>query len=152
MKRYAYESPPGWLQRPFPAPQQGVYLTAPPGTPRASILLMDAIAPRGSVAEQLEEVVSQGCTDAAELLERLAAQPLPSSGGLPGMVAVVRLRVVHEGQERAEGRAFALFEGHGERLPVIFMGDSNALPYHKAAVNQVLGSIRSHLPDAEALY
>ena len=151
MKRYAFESPPGWEQRPFPAPQQGVYLTAPAGTPKASILLMDAVEIDGELAAQLERMVDEGCAG-AEILQRAAAQPLPRADGLPGMVAVAKVKATHEGKSREEGRAFALFEGRNERLPVVFLGDLDALPFHRGAVNRLLASIRLLAVDADLLY
>ncbi len=148
--RYAFEPPPGWIARPFPPPQQGVYLTSPPGTPHASILLEDAIEPSGTLLQQIEASLSEGCAD-VQILERIPAVPLPSHG-LPGAAAAVRIKVVFEGSEHQEGRVFALFEGQRERLPVIFLGELSALPFHWAAMEGIFDSIRVLHAASELLY
>jgi hypothetical protein len=154
MKRYGFEAPPGWVRRPFPPPQRGVYLTAPPGTPRAAILLMEPIAPHGDVLAQLETVVDKGCAG-TRVVERVAARPIgraAAGAGLDGAFAVTRVVMTFESRARDEARCFALLEGLLERLPIVYLSDASALPTHRGALEQVLTSIQVLVPAGESLY
>jgi hypothetical protein len=138
--RYGYAMPPGWIRRPNPSPQQGVFLASPPGTPFARLLLMDAIVPDGTLEDQVERSLTQGCAG-VQIVERIRAARLPPGPGLPGAAASARVRMPLGIGFREEGRLFALFEGQGERLPVVFLGETTALPFHRAALQGIFESI-----------
>jgi len=148
--RYRFEPPPGWRERPFPPPQRGVYLTAPPDTPRASILLMDAIQPVGTLEEQADDSLRRGCSD-AQTVTAVAAAPLVGHP-LPGAAARALVRATWDGRTRDEIRLFALFEGLGERLPIVFLGDPDALAFHAAALHALFASIEWTGASGDSLY
>jgi len=149
--RYGFDSPPGWIERPYPPPQKGVLLVAPPLTPRASILFMDAISSVGTLEEQVEAALDQGCADSV-VLERGRAMRLPPGPGLPGVVAVAKVALKEVVPTLETHRVFAMFQGQYERLPVVFLGDSEAMTAHHDTLQQVLASIRIEDPQDEALY
>lgn len=149
--RYGFESPPGWIERPFPPPQRGVYLTEPPGTPRAAVLLTQPIVPHGTLAEQLERAVADGCVD-AEILEQTPPRPQVTGSGLTGLVVQVRVRVTARSVIPEEIRIFVLLEAPDERIPLILLMEPDALPQHAATLEQLLCSIHVLSQGGQSLY
>jgi hypothetical protein len=139
--RYAFTTPPGWSRSPFPPPQRGVYLRAPVATPSpegASILLFDAVAPAGTLEEQLAEIAQQSC-EGAKITRR--GQPAPvKTAGFGGVTVSVGVEPPEGGRE-GELRIFFLIDAGSERLPVVFIGGARALPRHQEALDLLIGSI-----------
>ena len=133
--------PPGWIQTPFPPPQRGIYLHAPPGGARGALLLMDALAPHGTLAEQLATAVKTGCAD-VELLATAEPYTFATTSKMPGLSVAARVRVTHEGRQRDELRVFTLVDAGDIRLPIVFLGDLNAAEIYQDAIGLVLYSIR----------
>lgn len=133
--------PPGWIQTPFPPPQRGLYLHAPPGGTRAALLLMDAIAADGTLADQLARAVATGCSG-AELLAQAPATAMTTMAELPGLSIVTRVRVRHDGREREELRVFTLIDAGDVRLPIVMVGDLAAAEVYREAVGLVLYTVR----------
>jgi hypothetical protein len=111
---------------------------------------MDAVKPTGALERQVERALYDGCAD-AKILEHIPAAPLLTGRGLRGAAASARVRVTFEGQEHEEGRVFAMFEGESERLPVVFLGELAALPFHRNAMESIFESIHA-LDATESLY
>jgi hypothetical protein len=150
--RYSFEPPAGWLRAPFPPPQRGIYLRAPIATPSAesaSILLFEALAPAGSLEEQLGALVKQAC-DGAKSAKVGKTAPVKTRS-FPALGAPATLTVPTDGRAREEQRYFALVETPVERLPVIFVGGVKSLPLHQRALDGLLGSI-GHLLLESAFY
>ena len=138
MMRYAYTVPAGWSRSPFPPPQQGIYLRAPVSTPSpegASILLLDAVAPAGSLEEHLMAMVKQGC-DGARIVKTGKPSPVTTAG-----YRGVRIQVSAEAEGREEIRVFVLVDAGQERLPLAFVGGAKSLPMHQEALDGVIASI-----------
>ncbi len=139
--RYAFDTPTGWSRSPFPPPQRGVYLRAPVSTPSeesASLLLFDALAPAGTLEEQLEALVKQG-SDGVKL-ER-SGRPSPvRTAAYPGLSLSLSVQV-DGAPARDELRVFILIDAGSERLPVAFIGGPRSLPLPQPALDAVLASI-----------
>jgi hypothetical protein len=136
--RYAFTVPQGWSRSPFPPPQQGIYLRAPVSTPSpegASILLLDAVAPAGTLEEHLQQVVAHGCEGGRiRKSEKPVAVASKAYRGLATRVAV-------DAGGREEIRLFALLDAGAERLPLAFVGGTRSLPLHQAAWDALLASV-----------
>jgi len=139
--RFTVEVPPGWTRTPFPAPQRGLYLHAPPGGARGAMLLMDAITAHGTLADQLAAAVRTGCSD-AQLLAEGAPIPFVTVAELPGLSIPVRLRVTHDRAQRDELRVFSLVDAGTARLPTVFLGDVDAAAVYQQAIGLILYTIR----------
>jgi hypothetical protein len=140
--KYTFTTPPGWSRSPFPPPQRGVYLRAPVATASAdsaSILLFDAVAPAGSLDEQLAEIVKQSC-DGAKITRQEKPAPVKTVG-YAGIHVSASVQVPGAGRGRDELRVFYLIDAGTERLPVAFIGGPRALPAHQAALDTLVGSI-----------
>jgi len=137
---FAVDVPPGWTRTPFPPPQRGLHLHPPPGGPRGSMLLMDAITPSGTLAEQLAVAVRTGCAG-AELLSQSELIPF-ATVAYPGQSIATRVRVRRQGQEREEIRVFSLIDAGEVRLPVVFLGEVGAAERYQQAIGLVLSSVR----------
>ena len=136
-----FDHPPGWIESPFPPPQRGIYLHAPPGGARGAILMMDAIAPHGSLEDQLAAAVVTGCSG-AELLAQAAPYAFETVANMRGLSIATRVRVTHEGKVREELRVFTLVDAGELRLPIVFLGDLGAAEIYQDAIGLVLYSIR----------
>src|SRR5262245_11800002 len=110
--KYSFTSPAGWIRAPFPPPQRGVYLRAPiekPGPESASILLFDAVLPKGPLDEQLVAIMRDACEGARILKQRKPTQV--NSVAFPGMSATVQLQVTTpSANAREEWRIFVLMD------------------------------------------
>jgi hypothetical protein len=140
--RYAFTTPAGWSRTPFPAPQRGVYLRAPSSPPSpesASILLFDAVAPAGTVEDQLAVLVRKTCEGT-----RMGKASKPSrieTAGYEGLVVKVNVTVSDASGKREEVRVLALIDAGAERLPISFVGGPRSLPLHQQALDTLLASI-----------
>jgi hypothetical protein len=131
--RYAFETPRGWSRSPFPPPQRGVYLRAPVSTPSpegASILLFDAVAPSGTMEEQLAGLVKQGC-EGAKVGKGTKPAPVKTRG-FPALSVTVHTQVGAGRGAREETRIFVLVDAGSERLPVAFIGGPKSTAYREA--------------------
>jgi hypothetical protein len=137
--RYAYTVPAGWSRSPFPPPQQGIYLRAPVSTPSpegASILLLDAVAPAGSLEDHLQAMVEQGC-EGARIMRTGKPSPVTTTAGYRGL----RVQLTARSEGREEIRVFVLVDAGPERLPLAFVGGARSLPLHEAALDGLIASI-----------
>jgi hypothetical protein len=140
--RYSFAPPEGWSRSPFPPPQRGVYLRAPvplASPDSASILLFEALAPQGTLEEQLAAMVKQGCEGV-----KVAKSGKPEAKKTRSFKAIgvqVVVEVPAEKRTREEQRVFVLVETGEDRLPVAFVGGAKALATHQKAFDALLGSI-----------
>jgi hypothetical protein len=104
------------------------------------MLLMDAITPSGTLAEQLAVAVRTGCAG-AELLSQSELIPF-ATVAYPGQSIATRVRVRRQGQEREEIRVFSLIDAGEVRLPVVFLGEVGAAERYQQAIGLVLSSVR----------
>jgi len=140
--KYAFTPPSGWSRSPFPPPQRGVYLRAPipaPSPESASILLFEAVAPAGTLEEQLVTLAKQGCDGVKIAKSGKPAAVKTRSFAASAMSMVVE--VPTEKKPREELRVFVLVQTDGDRLPVAFIGGARSLPVHQKAFDDLLGSI-----------
>jgi hypothetical protein len=142
--RYAFTAPEGWLRTPFPPPQKGIYLRAPiakPGPESASILLLDAVVPDGSIEDHLGAFV-KGASDGVKVLKQ--GKPARFQAvTLSGMCVSVQVQVNPPGgKPREESRAFAMVDAGHLRLPISFVGAAKALSAHQKIWDALLASIR----------
>jgi len=136
--RYAFTVPDGWSRSPFPPPQQGIYLRAPVTTPSpegASILLLDAVAPAGSLEDHLMAMVKQGC-EGARIVKQGKPAPVTTAG-----YRGLRVQVSAQAAGVEEIRVFVLIDAGDERLPLAFVGGEKSLPMHQEALDAVIASI-----------
>lgn len=141
MARYSYVTPAGWRPHPFPPPHQGVQLRAPipPNRPdSAALLLLEAVAPHGSLEEQLSALVREGCLG-AEVIETSPPVRLRTLA-YEGLAQAVRLAVPGP-RPHPEVRLFALVDAAVERLPVVLIGGPDLLAVHKPAFDYLIASI-----------
>ncbi len=142
--RYSFTPPDGWSRSPFPPPQRGVYLRAPIASPSpesASILLFEAVAPTGSLEEQLAAFAKESC---AGFKVAKAGKPHPvKTRSFPavGVELVVDVPTGGKPATREEHRVFVLVATDTERLPIAFVGGAKSLPLHQKALDGLLGSI-----------
>jgi hypothetical protein len=148
--RYTFVAPPGWARAPFPPPHIGVYLRAPvpPGPDSASILLLDAVLPAGSLADHLEAFVKQSTDGIKTKVQKPTALKSAAFSGL--WVQLTAQVTGANGKSREEGRAYVLFEAGRERLPIAFVGGSRSLASHQKVLAALLQSVGP--VDASALY
>ncbi len=137
---FAAEIPPGWTRSPFPAPQRGIYLRPPVGGPRGAILMMDALTPLGTLAEQLATAVTTGCAG-TELLAENVAIPF-ATVAFPGLSVATRVRVTRDGRSHEELRIFAMIDAGARRLPIVFLGELGSADTYKQAIGLVLSTVR----------
>ncbi|MCE9577584.1 MAG: hypothetical protein K8W52_30825 [Deltaproteobacteria bacterium] len=138
--QFAAEIPPGWTRSPFPAPQRGLYLRPPAGGPRGALLLMDALTPTGTLAEQLAAAVKTGCAGTVVLAEHVAT-PF-ATVAFPGLSVATRVRVTHAGREHEELRIFALIDAGAMRLPIVYLGEVGSAEVYQQAIGLVLSTVR----------
>jgi hypothetical protein len=145
--QYHFDMPEGWVGVPLPPPHAGVHIR--PGAPqapqtRAVIVLLGPVPPAGTLGETLDLMVEEASAG-AEIVRRGDALPFRSVA-YPGLLTAVRLRLLQPGElPPDEGRIFAVLDAGMERIPVVFAGGPDALPQHKAALDQVLSSLRPHV-------
>jgi hypothetical protein len=119
-----------------------VYLRSPGSSPSpesASILLFDAVAPAGTLEEQLVALVKQSC-DGAKVTKQ--GKPVAvKTVGFSGLTISVTLQVPGDRRARDELRVFTLVDAGNERLPVAFIGGGKSLPSHQHALDEMITSI-----------
>jgi len=139
--KFAFDVPPGWTESPYPPPQRGIYLHAPPGGLRGAMLMMDAINTHGTLGEQLAAAVRAG-TNGTELLGEGEPIPFTTHSQLAGLSVPTLVRVTHDGRTRDEIRVFTLVDAGPIRLPIVFLGDVGAPDAYELEIGLVLYTIR----------
>ena len=139
--KFAFDVPPGWTESPYPPPQRGRYLHAPPGGLRGALLMMDAITARGTLGEQLLEAVWTG-TEGTEVLGQGEPIPFTTHSKLEGLSIPTQVRVTRQGRTHDEIRVFTLVDAGAIRLPVVFLGDVGAPDAYELDIGLVLYTIR----------
>ena len=145
MMKFSFDTPPGWIETPFPPPQRGIYLHAPPGGLRGALLLMDAITAQGSLEDQVAGALATG-TAGTELLGRSDAIPFTTVAQLRGLSIVARVGVTHGDRTREEIRVFSLVDAGAIRLPIVFIGDVGSPEAFQREIGLVLYTIRPDTP------
>jgi len=151
MPRYHVEVPEGWIRRPFPPPQRGIYVTSPPGTARLSVLLTDPLVPVGTLESQVTAIASQGCAD-VQVLEESRPFPLRAAPGLPGAATLRQVEARFEGKVHLELRVFMLLDVGTERLPVLLLGQPDGLAQHGSEIIGMLASVKRLHMTSDSLY
>src|SRR5262245_9587210 len=145
MGAYRFRIPEGWSANPSLPGNAGLLIAPqPPNNRGVAIMVLHAIAPTGTLLQELEHLVKYSCRD-LEILQwgQAAEYKTPQ---LAGVLTWVRVRERPAAGAPAEklrefSHLYALLEDGAERVPLILTSGPMIAEEHRAAFEMVLATL-----------